>query len=160
VQIFHRSCRARLAALGFAIVQGCATAPVPEQPMLPPPPAFVFEPLPDGEWELVTASFAETGRIPGARRATLAFRDGRISAFSGCNTAGGAVQGRNGLIEAPELAVTLRACPEPLGWFEARYFGLLKARPSYHVEGNTLTLVVDNERARFRRPSAVVPGKP
>lgn len=160
MQINHRILLARVAALAVVIIQGCATAPEPGQPVLPPPPAFAFEPLPEGEWELVTASFAETGRIPGARRATLTFRDGRISAFSGCNTAGGDVQGRYGLVEATELAVTLRACPEPLGWFEARYFGFLKARPSYHVEDNTLTLVVDNDRARFRRPPAAAQGKP
>jgi heat shock protein HslJ len=155
-----RSHRSRLAALAFAIVQGCATAPEPAQPVLPPPPEFVFEPLPDGEWELVTASFAETGRIPGARRATLTIRDGRISAFSGCNTAGGAVLGRHGLLEVPELAATRRGCPEPLAWFEARYFGLLKARPSYHVEGNTLALIADRERARFRRPTAAAQDTP
>ncbi len=150
----------RLAALAFAIVHGCATAPEPAQPVLPPPPEFVFEPLPDGEWELVTASFAEIGRISGARRATLTIRDGRISAFSGCNTASGAVHGHHGLLEVPELAATRRGCPEPLAWFEARFFGFLKARPSYHVEGNTLTLVVDSERARFRRPTAAAQGTP
>jgi len=144
----------RLAALAFAIVQGCATAPQLALPVLPPPPEFVFEPLPDGEWELVTASFAEAGRIPGARRATLTFRDGRISAFSGCNTASGAAQRHHGLLEVPELAATRRGCPEPLARFEERYFGFLKARPSYHVEGNTLALNADNERARFQRPSA------
>jgi len=143
---------ARFAALAFAITQGCATAPGPQ--LVPPPPAFVFDPLPDGEWELVTASFAETGRIPGARRATLAFKDGQISVFSGCNTATSVVRGHHGLLEVPELAATRRGCPEPLAWFEARYFGFLKARPSYHVEGGSLTLVVDSERARFRRPPA------
>jgi len=151
---FHRGHRNRFAGLAFAIVQGCATAPQLALPVLPPPPEFVFEPLPDGEWELVTASFAEAGRIPGARRATLTFRDGRISAFSGCNTASGAVQRHHGLLEVPEFAATRRGCPEPLARFEERYFGFLKARPSYHVEGNTLALNADNERARFQRPSA------
>jgi heat shock protein HslJ len=150
----------RLAALAFAIVQGCATAPQLALPVLPPPPEFVFESLPDGEWELVTASFAKAGRIPGAQRATLTIKDGRISAFSGCNTASGAVQRHNGLLEVPELAATRRGCPGPLGWFEARYFGLLKERPSYLVEGDTLTLVADNERARFQRPTAAVRGSP
>ena len=157
---FHRGHRNRFAGLAFAIVQGCATAPQLALPVLPPPPEFVFEPLPDGEWELVTASFAKAGRIPGAQRATLTFRDGRISAFSGCNTASGAVQRRHGLLEVPEFAVTRRGCPGPLGWFEARYFGLLKERPSYLVEGDTLTLVADNERARFRRPTAAAKGTP
>ena len=157
---FHRGHRNRFAGLAFAIVQGCATAPQLALPVLPPPPEFVFEPLPDGEWELVTASFAEAGRIPGARRATLTFRDGRISAFSGCNTASGAAQRHHGLLEVPELAATRRGCPEPLARFEERYFGFLKARPSYHVEGNTLALNADNERARFQRPTAAVQGTP
>jgi len=151
---FHRGHRNRFAGLAFAIVQGCATAPQLALPVLPPPPEFVFEPLPDGEWELVTASFAKAGRIPGAQRATLTFRDGRISAFSGCNTASGAAQRHHGLLEVPELAATRRGCSEPLARFEERYFGFLKARPSYHVEGNTLALNADNERARFQRPSA------
>lgn len=132
------------AALLCAFIQGCATAPTPEA-ALPPIP------LPDGSWEIVTATFAQTGRVPGAPRATLAFKDGRISAHSGCNTANAAVRGVDGRLEVKQLAATRRACPEPLGWFESRFFGLLKAGPLYHVEGDVLMLVAGDNNARFRR---------
>jgi heat shock protein HslJ len=135
-----RAALSGLAALICALIQGCAMlldlAPIP---------------LPDGKWELVTATFAETGRVPGAPRATLAFQDGRISAFSGCNSATGAVRGVESRLEVQQLAVTRRGCPEPLAWFEARFFKMLRAGPSYHVDGAVLALSAGNDRARFRR---------
>jgi heat shock protein HslJ len=108
-------------------------------------------PLPDGNWELVTATFAEHGRIPGAARATLAFSNGQLSAFSGCNTATGALAGGDGQLEVKELATTRRACPEPLAWFEFRYFRMLRTAPTYHVDGDVLAIGSGNDRARFRR---------
>jgi len=133
-----------LAALLCALIHGCAL--VPEEK-----PAPIPIPLPDGNWELVTATFAETGRVPGAARATLAFKDGRLSAFSGCNTANGAMRGGDGQLQVQELAVTRRGCPEPLAWFESRFFKMLRSGPSYHVDGNVLALIAGNDRARFRR---------
>jgi heat shock protein HslJ len=130
-----------LAALAIALVQGCAVAPE----KLPPIP------LPQGSWELVSATFAEHGRIPGAARATLAFENGRLSAFSGCNTAAGALGGGDGQFEVKELAVTRRGCPEPLAWFESRFFKMLRSTPSYHVDGEILVLTLGSDRARFRR---------
>lgn len=133
-----------ITALLFALIQGCATAPTPEAGL--PPIA-----LPDGNWEIVAASFAQTGRVPGAPRATLAFQNGRISANSGCNSASAAVRGVAGRLEVEKLAATRRACPEPLGWFESRFFGLLKAGPLYRVDGDALVLVAGDNNARFRR---------
>lgn len=137
----------RLAVLLAALVQGCAIAPAPEAK---PDPI----PLPWGSWELVSATFAEHGRVPGAPRATLAFENGKVSAFSGCNTATGAVSGGNGQLEVKELAVTRRGCPEPLAWFESRFFKMLRAGPIYYVDGEVLAMHVGGDRARFRR----VPG--
>jgi heat shock protein HslJ len=133
-------------ALLFALIEGCAVAPE----LAKPDPI----PLPHGNWELVSATFAEHGRVPGAQRATLAFEDGRLSAFSGCNTATGAVGGGDGQLEVKELAVTRRGCPEPLAWFESRYFKMLRSGPSYHVDGDLLAITAGSDRARFRR----VPG--
>ena len=130
------------AALLVVLVQGCAA---PEVAKLPPIP------LPEGHWELVSATFAEHGRIPGAARATLAFENGRLSAFSGCNTAAGALGGGNGQFEVKELAVTRRGCPEPLAWFESRFFKMLRSTLSYHVDDEILVLTLGNDRARFRR---------
>jgi heat shock protein HslJ len=131
-----------LAALLIALVQGCAIAPEPKPDPIP---------LPRGSWELVSATFAEHGRIPGAARATLAFENGRLSAFSGCNTATGALGGGDGQFELKEMAVTRRGCPEPLAWFESRFFKMLRSTPSYHVDGEILVLTLGNDRARFRR---------
>lgn len=132
------------AALLLALLQGCAVAPGTPDPI----------PLPQGSWELVSATFAEHGRIPGAARATLAFDNGQLSAFSGCNTATGALGGGDGQFAVKEMAVTRRGCPEPLAWFESRFFKMLRSTPSYHVDGETLVLTLGNDRARFRR----VPG--
>jgi heat shock protein HslJ len=132
-----------LAALLVAAIQGCALAPE----ALRPDPI----PLPRGNWELVSATFAEHGRIPGAARATLTFEDGRLSAFSGCNTATGALSGGDGQLEVKDLAVTRRGCPEPLAWFESRYFKMLKGKPGYHVDGDLLAISAGGDYARFRR---------
>jgi heat shock protein HslJ len=99
-------------------------------------------------------TFAEHGRVPGAARATLAFENGQLSAFSGCNTATGAVSGGNGQLEVKEFAVTRRGCPEPLAWFESRFFKMLRAGASYHVDGDLLAISVGTDRARFRRAPA------
>jgi heat shock protein HslJ len=137
------------AALLCALVPGCVTTPAPD-PLQALPPIRV----PYGDWEIVAASFGQNGRVPGAPRATLAFEDGRVSVFSGCNTASGEVRGVEGRLEVQKLAATRRSCPEPLGWFESRLFGLLKAGPVYHEDGDVLTLVVGNDNARFRRAPA------
>jgi heat shock protein HslJ len=52
------------------------------------------------------------------------------------------------------MAATRRACPEPLGSFETRFFKLLGARPVFLVDGDTLTLVSGKQNARLRRASA------
>ena len=142
VKIRLRSLTA-LAGLLIALILGCALAPE----MMKPDPV----PLPKGNWELVSATFAEHGRVPGAPRATLAFENGRVSAFSGCNTATGSVGGGDGQLEVKELAVTRRGCPEPLAWFESRFFKMLRAGPTYYVDGEVLAIHVGGDRARFRR---------
>lgn len=129
-----------LAALVCALTQGCAMVL-----------DLASIPLPEGKWELVTATFAETGRVPGAPRATLAFQDGRIAAFSGCNSASGAVRGVESRLQVQEFVATRRGCPEPLAWFESRFFKMLRAGPSYHVDGAVLALTAGTDRARFRR---------
>jgi heat shock protein HslJ len=108
-------------------------------------------PLPAGQWEITTSSFVDIGRIPGVPRATLQIRDGRISAFSGCNTGNGAVSSVDGKMVVAAMATTRRACLEPLGGFEDRYFKLLQANPYFRTEGGELILAAGDESARFRR---------
>jgi heat shock protein HslJ len=137
------------AALFCALIQGCVT------PLLEPPPREpVVSAVPDGDWELVNSTFIGTGRIPGVPRATLAFKDGRMSAFSGCNRASAAARLVDDWLEVEAMAATRRGCPEPLGSFETRFFKLLGARPVFLVDGETLTLVAGSQNARLRRAGA------
>ena len=107
----------------------------------------------DERLQLVPAGH-ELGRIPGVPRPTLAFKDGRMSAFSGCNSASAAARLVDDWLEVQEMASTRRGCPEPLGSFETRYFKLLGARPVFLVDGDTLTLVAGSQNARLRRAGA------
>jgi len=134
-------------ALFCALIQGCVTAP-------PPAREPVVAPVPDGVWELVTSTFIGAGRIPGVARATLAFKEGRMSAFSGCNRANAEARLVDDWLEVQAMATTRRGCPEPLGSFEGRFFKLLGARPVFLVDGDTLTLVAGNQNARLRRAGA------
>lgn len=136
------------AALFCALIQGCVTPPEP------PPREPVVSAVPDGDWELVNSTFIGTGRMPGVPRATLAFKDGKLSAFSGCNRAAAAARLVDDWLEVEAMAATRRACPEPLGTFEVRFFKLLGARPVFLVDGDALTLVAGNQNARLRRASA------
>lgn len=115
--------------------------------MLDEPPI----PLPEGRWELLSASFTDTGRIPGMPRATLEIRGDRISAYSGCNSGAGSVASVDGRMVVSELAATRRACMEPLGGFEARLFRMLRDKPYFRTENGVLTLSAGDLSARFRR---------
>jgi heat shock protein HslJ len=137
------------AALFCALIQGCVTPPPGTPPREP-----VVSAVPDGDWELVNSTFIGTGRIPGVPRATLAFKDGRMSAFSGCNRASAAARLLDDWLEVEAMATTRRGCPEPLGSFETRFFKLLGARPVFLVDGDTLTLVAGSQNARLRRAGA------
>ena len=146
-----RSCLLALATLAFAAMQGCTTAPAPVEAPREVAPVPMPVPIPDGSWELITSTFVGAGRIPGVPRATLAFRAGRVSAFSGCNTANATARDAAGRLEVLALATTRRSCPEPLGVFETRFFNLLQAQPVFRIESDTLTLAAGDHSARFRR---------
>jgi heat shock protein HslJ len=137
-------------ALLCALIQSCVTPP----PEPPPPRVPVVSAVPDGVWELITSTFIGAGRIPGVARATLAFKDGRMSAFSGCNSASAAARLLDDWLEVEAMATTRRACPEPLGSFESRFFKLLGARPVFRVDGDVLTLVAGSQNTRLRRAGA------
>jgi len=108
-------------------------------------------PLPEGRWEMTTSSFMDIGRMPGLPRATLQIRSGRVSAYSGCNTAQADVRAADGKMEIGPLAATRRACPEPIGTFEVRWFKLLRDHPYFRTENGMLILAAGEHSARFRR---------
>jgi heat shock protein HslJ len=117
-------------------------------------------PLPQGQWEMTTSSFIDIGRMPGVPRATLLIRDGRLSAFSGCNTGNGAVSSVDGKMVVAAMASTRRACLEPLGAFEGRYFKLLQAQPYFRTENGELIIAAGDDSARFRRVAEKKTEKP
>lgn len=127
--------------LAALLLSSCATV---ERPI----------PLPDGNWEMTGSSFNDSGRLPGLPRATLQIRDGRLSAHSGCNNATGTVNSVDGKMVASALATTRRACPEPAGAFEGKYFRLLGDQPYFRVENDALILAAGNDTARFRKVAA------
>jgi heat shock protein HslJ len=118
-------------------------------------------PLPEGRWELLAASFTDTGRIPGVPRATLEIRGARLAAYGGCNNGTGSVAAIDGRMVVEALATTRRACLEPLGGFEGRLFRMLRDKPYFRVENGVLTLAAGDLSARFRRlPETKAAAKP
>lgn len=107
--------------------------------------------LPMGHWEMTSSTFMDIGRMPGLPRATLQISNGRISAFSGCNTANADLSSVDGKMQVGALAATRRACPEPAGVFEARLFKLLRDQPYFRIEDGLLILAAGDLSARFRR---------
>jgi len=132
----------RLACSGIlALLAACATtAPAPDD-----------EPLPEGQWELLTSNFIESGRIPGVPRATLDIASGRLSAYSGCNRGTASVRAVHGRLAVDALEIVRRPCPEPVGTYDARYFGLLRETPVYQLQGDTLRLVAGDYNAYFKK---------
>lgn len=143
-------CAATPIAALFALVLGGCTVPPSDEAAHKPAVVKVPVSAAEGQWELVNSTFIGTGRIPGVPRATLAFEEGRIAVFSGCNRASGPAFRVEGRLEVAGLTATRRACPEPIATFEARFFKLLQSRPVYHLEGQTLLLLDGGESARFR----------
>lgn len=134
-------------AAAMALLASCAG--IDERPV----------PLPEGRWEMIDSSFNDSGRMPGIQRATLQIRDGRLSAFSGCNTGNAAVSSVSGKMVVPAMASTRRACPEPMGAFEGRYFKLLGSQPYFRLDADMLVIAAGDDSARFRRIADAPPAK-
>jgi heat shock protein HslJ len=139
------------ATLSVALIAGCTTPPSGEALPETAPPTKVPVSASDGNWELIASTFVGAGRIPGVPRATLSFTDGRIAAFSGCNSANAAAYHVEGRLEVAALMTTRRGCPEPLSTFEARFFKMLRSQPVYRADGDSLTLLDGTHSAKFRR---------
>jgi heat shock protein HslJ len=142
---------------------GACAAPPPSPEELPPTTADAPRPaqaIADGRWELIGSSFITGGRLPGARRPTLEFKDGRLAAFSGCNRATGNAVEADGRMAVGRLATTRMACAEPLASFEQRFFRLIEAEPELRIEGEVLVLVAGDENARFQRAEMAPSARP
>lgn len=111
------------------------------------------EPLTDGRWALVTASFL--GPQATTPAATVELRGPDLRAYSGCNTATGAFRAIDGRwLDTGPLATTRMACASALGKFEQRFFAMLASKPNFLVQGDTLTLSIVDDSIVLRRVAA------
>ncbi len=126
---------AAIVALG-----ACASLPTPTVAPAPGQPAATPAPLPlaGTTWELAALG----GQPPAAGSTiTLAFADGRLSGFAGCNSYGGDYTIEADRLRPDMLAQTLIACPEPgLMAQEQAYMQALTAGGRLNLSGDRLEL--------------------
>lgn len=114
-------------------------------------------PTPEGR---TFVSVAVTGeQIPGNGPLTLGFADGRLSAFAGCNRGSGPADLSGGHLTT-RLAITMMACPPPLGDADSWMARFLEARPAWSLSADTLTLSTDAATVTLRDKKVVDPDRP
>ncbi|KAF0847401.1 META domain-containing protein [Nocardia caishijiensis] len=121
----------RLAALCALAVaaSACSSGDSGDQPPKPTPMGHTY-----------LSTRVEGGAIPGGGPMTLTFDDGRITANSGCNTSGGAVDLSDNVLRVSRLAGTLMGCPGERGQADAWQTTFLEAGPTWRLDGDDLTL--------------------
>ena len=88
---------------------------------------------------------------------TLAFADDGMRAYAGCNSIFGQVQTTGGVLMAPTLAMTMRACPSPQGDQDKWVHDLLTGQPKWSLAGSTLTLTGSAGSVSFAEDTAIPP---
>ena len=88
---------------------------------------------------------------------TLAFADHGLRAYAGCNSIFGQVQTTGGVLMAPTLAMTMRACPSPQGDQDKWVHELLTGQPKWSLAGSTLTLTGAAGSVTFSEDTASPP---
>ncbi|MFD3706830.1 META domain-containing protein [Nocardia sp. NPDC058658] len=99
-------------------------------------------------------------KIPGGGPMTLTFTDGRISASSGCNSAGGTVDLSNHVLHTSPLAGTLMACPGDRANADAWQSTFLESDPTWRLDGDRLTLTGKSVTIHLTDKKIVSPDKP
>ncbi|MFD4457997.1 META domain-containing protein [Nocardia sp. NPDC058480] len=99
-------------------------------------------------------------KIPGGGPMTLTFSDGRISANSGCNAAGGTVDLSNHVLHTSPLASTLMACPGEREGVDAWQNNFLESDPTWRLDGDRLTLTGQSVTIHLTDKKIVSPDKP
>jgi heat shock protein HslJ len=105
-------------------------------------------------WALVDSQLASPPPEP-ADRVRLEFREGRLSADSGCNKGTGAFRIQGDALVVEQMATTRSACVGPAAAYEAVFFAFLGAHPRirFEADGDELVLVGTGSAAgslRFR----------
>ena len=98
-------------------------------------------------------------QIPGSGPLTVGFDGDRISTFAGCNRGSGTADLTDGRITT-ELAMTMMACPPPVGDADAWVSTFFGARPAWSLAGDDLTLRTDAATVTLRDKKVVDPDRP
>ncbi|MBP7570587.1 MAG: META domain-containing protein [Acidobacteria bacterium] len=107
------------------------------------------EPLDGTAWQLASASLPVAPPTDVAA-VTLKFKEGRVSAASGCNTGVGSYSEEGGSLTVGLLAATRKACPGELDAWEPAFFAFLGANPAMERTGDELVLTSGGQVLRFR----------
>ncbi|MCV7067446.1 META domain-containing protein [Mycolicibacterium farcinogenes] len=102
----------------------------------------------------------EGDQIPGGGPLTVGFDGNRISTYAGCNHGSGTVDLSDGRLTAPQLAMTMMACPPPVGDADAWVSKFFDAKPTWSLSGDDLTLRTNAATVTLRDKKVVDPDRP
>ncbi len=101
----------------------------------------------------------EGDQIPGGGPLTVGFDRNQISTFAGCNHGSGTADLSEGRITT-QLAMTLMACPSPVGDSDAWVSKFFADKPTWSLSGDTLTLRTDAATVTLRDKKVADPDRP
>ncbi|MEV0669733.1 META domain-containing protein [Mycobacterium sp. NPDC050441] len=101
----------------------------------------------------------EGDQIPGGGPLTVGFDGSRISTFAGCNHGSGTANLSEGRITT-QLAMTMMACPPPVGDADAWVSKFFEAKPTWSLSGDDLTLRTDAATVTLRDKKVADPDRP
>ncbi|WKG05823.1 META domain-containing protein [Mycolicibacterium sp. HK-90] len=99
-------------------------------------------------------------QIPGGGPLTVGFDANQIRTFAGCNHGSGTVDLSDGRLTADQLAMTMMACPPPVGDADAWVSKFFDAKPTWSLSGDDLTLRTDAATVTLRDKKVVDPDRP
>lgn len=93
----------------------------------------------------------DQGGIIDSSMITVAFNDGRVTGYTGCNRYFGSYETVGSSITVRELASTLKACAPAISAQEQRFLHGLMGATSYRMESGTWLLIADDrQRTRLK----------
>ena len=101
----------------------------------------------------------EGDQIPGGGPLTVGFDGNRISTYAGCNHGSGTADLSGGRIST-QLAMTMMACPPPVGDSDAWVSKFFDAKPTWSLSGDDLTLHTDTTTVTLRDKKVADPDHP
>jgi heat shock protein HslJ len=100
----------------------------------------------------------EGDQIPGGGPLTVGFDGNQISTYAGCNHGSGAADLSGGRITT-QLAMTMMACPPPVGDSDAWVSKFFDAKPTWSLSGDDLRLHTDTTTVTLRDKKVADPDR-